>query len=126
MVSTLTRVTSMMCNSFGVVTTVPHTMMCKYRLYTKVNYTYTQRSKCMHTAVKEDCLARLPWLLFAFRGNWSTTPRTSLLNSTPLSAPRDRATPSQKRTTADANLHQPSTTPPAPRPVHIISETQLP
>ena len=58
--------------------------------------------------------------------NSSTTPHTSLPNSTPLSAPRDKATPSRKRTAADANLHQHSTTPPALRPVHIISETQLP
>lgn len=58
--------------------------------------------------------------------NSSTTPHTSLPNSTPLSAPRDKATPSRKRTAADANLHQQSTTPPALRPVHIISETQLP
>ena len=57
--------------------------------------------------------------------NSSTTPHTSLPNSTPLSAPRDKATPSRKRTAADANLHQQSTTPPALRPVHIISETQL-
>ena len=64
--------------------------------------------------------------------NNSTTPlsvncnSTSLSNSTPLSTPRDKTTPSRKRTATDAHLYQHSSTPPALRPVHIVSDAPLP
>lgn len=49
---------------------------------------------------------------------------TSLSRRTQQSTHRDSTTPSRKRTAADAQLDQNSSTPPALCPVHIISDTQ--
>ena len=58
--------------------------------------------------------------------NVSLSINSSNSNNTPLSVPRDRTTPSQKRTAADAQLCQHTSTLPALRPVHIVSDTTLP
>lgn len=47
-------------------------------------------------------------------------------STTPLSAPRDKTTPSRKRTAADAHLSEHSSTPPSLRPVHIVHDTTHP
>jgi hypothetical protein len=49
----------------------------------------------------------------------ATTPLSTDSNNTSRSK---TITPSRKRTAADAQLHQPSSTPPALRPVHIVSD----
>lgn len=65
------------------------------------------------------------------RDNCSTQPsgghnNASLSRRTQHSTHRDRTTPSRKRTAADAQLDQNSSTPPSLCPVHIISDTQPP
>ena len=55
----------------------------------------------------------------------SNSPLSDISN-TPPSAPRNKGTPSRKRSVADANLCQHSSTPPALRPVHIVRDTPNP
>ena len=58
--------------------------------------------------------------------NSSIISSTPISNNTPPSGPSDKGTPSRKRNAADACLAQHSSTPPALRPVHIVSDPPNP
>ena len=56
----------------------------------------------------------------------SGSPLLSSISNTPLSVPRNSEISSRKRSAADANLLQPSSTPPTLRPVHIVLDAPTP